>query len=39
MPITTSAEEPFFGRKHELQVLNNLLSKRSASLIVIKGLI
>lgn len=30
-------KEPFFGRKRELQILKRLLSKRTASLVVIKG--
>ncbi len=30
-------KEPFFGRKRELEILQRLLSKRSASLVVIKG--
>ena len=37
MPIISSVNDPFFGREHELQILNNLLSKRTASLVVIKG--
>ena len=36
MPIS-STKDPFFGREHELQILKNLLSKRTASLVVIKG--
>ena len=28
---------PFFGRKHELELLSDLLKKRSASLVVIQG--
>lgn len=37
MSIISNVKDPFFGRKHELQILNNLLSKRTASLVVIKG--
>lgn len=37
MPIISSVNDAFFGREHELQILNNLLSKRTASLVVIKG--
>lgn len=29
--------DPFFGRSRELQILNRLLTKRTASLVVIKG--
>lgn len=30
-------ESPFFGRELELQAINKLLKKRSASLVVIQG--
>lgn len=30
-------KDPFFGRKRELQILQRLLTKRTASLVVIKG--
>ena len=30
-------KDPFFGRKREMQILQRLLTKRTASLAVIKG--
>lgn len=30
-------KEPFFGRERELQILNELVEKRTASLVVVKG--
>lgn len=37
MAKDTTDQSPFFGRAKELEILNNMLTKRTASLAVIKG--